>query len=155
MECAIKIVSLWRTKNSHVCDEVSTIWAWKGQTGAALREGGERGKLGQILAKFASPQNPKGNLWQLLSTTQYDLAPGSCVKSTRAYNSRICPRFCPCPVSGKVSTRSEGILCMARVKGRRASSNHLGCSLREPNEAKHAKLIFNNNILSIVWKTDV
>ena len=23
---------------------------------------GERGKLGQILAKFASPQNPKGNL---------------------------------------------------------------------------------------------
>ena len=116
---------------------------------------GERGKLGQILAKFASPQNPKGNLWQLLSTTQYDLAPGSCVKSTRAYNSRICPRFCPCPVSGKVSTRSEGILCMARVKGRRASSNHLGCSLREPNEAKHAKLIFNNNILSIVWKTDV
>ena len=53
------------------------------------------------------------------------------------------------------STRSEGILCMARVKGRRASSNHHGCSLREPNEAKHAKLISNNNILSIVWKTDV
>ena len=144
MECAIKIVSLWRTKNSHVCDEVSTIWAWKGQTGAAL--GGRRGGKRQIRTNFSEICVSSKSEGKSLTALEYDTIWFGARLMCEIYPSlqfKNMPQILSLSsfwenYTYQHSTRSEGILCMARVKGRRASSNHLGCSLREPNEAKHA-----------------
>ena len=150
MECAIKgeFVILWRRQGSHVCDAVSRGLGF--ELGGARQTTFWRRKLGQICAKFVSLQNLWGEIFDS-SWMRHNMVWRHGEILLLSYNSRVHVRNCTSTLKQYILpsmgiyekytlTLSEGNegMCKTHVKGRRASSNYLGCCLCETKDAEHA-----------------
>ena len=135
------------------CVEGSRIWARRGQTNNVLKV-----QIRTNLREICVPsKSVGGDLWQLLNTTHYGLAPWWNLAFFMQFEStckklyfQILPSV---GIYGKYTlTLAEGNegMCETHVKGRRASSNYLGCCLRETKDAELAFTCCFN-----MWKTYV
>ena len=109
------------------CDEGSKTWAWRGQTDWAPQ-------IRTNLYEICVASNLTRNLWQLLNTAQYGLAPCECVPLSD--DSRVRKWVLPSTRGGCLWRRSEHqhafeSLCRRHEKGRRASSNYSAATWAE------------------------
>ena len=110
------------------CVEGSKTWAWRDQTDWAPQI---RTNLYEICVAW----NLTRNLWQLLNTAHYGLAPCECVPLSD--DSRVRKWGLPSTRGGCLCRRSEhqhaveGV-CRRHEKGRRASSNYSAATWAEP-----------------------
>ena len=109
------------------CVEGSKTWAWRGQTDWAPQ-------IRTNLYEICVASNLTRNLWQLLNTAQYGLAPCECVPLSD--DSRVRKWVLPSTRGGCLCRRSEHQhvvegLCRRHEKGRRASSNYSAATWAE------------------------
>ena len=127
------------------CDEGSKTWAWRGQTDWAPQ-------IRTNLYEICVASNLTRNLWQLLNTAQYGLAPCECVPLSD--DSRVRKWGLPSTRGGCLCRRSEhqhaleGV-CRRHEKGRRASSNYSAATWAESRIWK-VKVSYSSRLLYVL-----